>query len=64
METAPMFGLRSPDIPGAKLNAIQYPTGHAVLCWSIFNSEANGVYCFVPFTAAINEWSGLTNVFV
>jgi hypothetical protein len=52
------------EIPGAKLNTIENPTGHAVLCWSIFNSESNGVYCFVPFTAAINEWSGLMNVFV
>ncbi len=52
------------EIPGVKLNTIQNPTGHAVLCWSIFNSESNGVYCFVPFTAAINVWSALMNVFV
>ena len=52
------------EIPGAKLNTIQNPTGHAVLCWSVFNSESNGVYCFIPFTAAINEWCRLMNVLV
>jgi hypothetical protein len=45
-------GLRSPE---AKVNPVQNPTGHAVLCWSVFNSEFNGVYCFVPFTAAFND---------
>jgi hypothetical protein len=50
------------EIPGVKVNTIQNPTGHAVLCWSIFNSESNGVYCFVPFTAASNEWPELMNV--
>ncbi len=39
------------EIPGRKINTGQNPTGHAVLCWSIFNSESNGVYCFVPFIA-------------
>jgi hypothetical protein len=39
------------EIPDRKINAVQNPTGHAVLCWSLFNGESNGVYCFVPFTA-------------
>jgi hypothetical protein len=39
------------EIPDRKINAVQNPTGHAVLCWSVFNGESNGVYCFVPFTA-------------
>lgn len=43
------------EISDAKVNAVQNPTGHAVLCWSVFNAEFNGVYCFVPFTAAFNE---------
>jgi hypothetical protein len=43
------------EIPEARVNPVQNPTGHAVLCWSVFNSEFNGVYCFVPFTAAVNE---------
>jgi hypothetical protein len=38
------------EIPDRKINAVQNPTGRAVLCWSLFNSESNGVYCFVPFT--------------
>ena len=45
----------NPDVwierPDRKINAVQNPTGHAVLCWSVFNGESNGVYCFVPFTA-------------
>ena len=43
------------EIADAKVNPVQNPTGHAVLCWSVFNVEFNGVYCFVPFTAAYNE---------
>jgi hypothetical protein len=39
------------EIPDRKINAVHNPTGHAVLCWSVFNGESNGVYCFVPFTA-------------
>ena len=52
------------EIPEAKINPVQNPTGHAVLCWSVFNSEFNGVYCFVPFTAAINERFEPTNMVV
>jgi hypothetical protein len=43
------------EIPAAKVNPVQNPTGHAVLCWSIFNSEFNGVFCFIPFQAASND---------
>jgi hypothetical protein len=43
------------EIPDAKVNPVQNPTGQAVLCWSLFNSEFNGVYCFMPFTAASND---------
>ena len=28
------------------------PTGRAVLCWSTFYPEFNGVFCFIPFQAA------------
>lgn len=44
------------EIPEAKVNFVQNPTGHAVLCWSLFNDESNGVYCFVPFRAAFNTF--------
>jgi hypothetical protein len=39
------------EIPDHKTNPIQNPTGHAVLCWSVFNEESNGVYCFVPYNS-------------
>lgn len=45
------------EIPEATVNPVQNPTGHAVLCWSVSNSQNNGVYCFVPFTAAFNDLS-------
>ena len=51
-------------VPEAKINPVQNPTGHAVLCWSVFNRKFNGVYCFVPFTAAINERFEPMNMFV
>ncbi len=44
------------EIPEGKVNQVQNPTGHAVLCWSIFNSDFNGVYCFIPFQAASNDF--------
>jgi hypothetical protein len=44
------------EIPEAKVNPVQNPTGRAVLCWSLFNSDSNGVYCFVPFISAFNDW--------
>ena len=37
------------EIPEARVNAVQNPTGHAVLCWSLFNVEFNGVFCFIPY---------------
>jgi hypothetical protein len=37
------------EVPEAKVSAVQNPTGHAVLCWSIFNTESNGVFCFIPY---------------
>jgi hypothetical protein len=43
------------EVPEARVNPVQNPIGHAALCWSLFNSEFNGVYCFVPFTAAFND---------
>jgi hypothetical protein len=43
------------EIPEAKVNRVRNPTGHAVLCWSLFNTESNGVFCFMPFSAAANE---------
>jgi hypothetical protein len=39
------------EVPDHKINSVQNPTGHPVLCWSVFNGESNGVYCFVPFIA-------------
>ncbi len=43
------------EIPEATVNLVRNPTGHAVLCWSVSNSQNNGVYCFVPYTAAFND---------
>jgi hypothetical protein len=43
------------EIPEAKVNPVENPTGHAVLCWSIYNSQFNGVYCFIPFLGAYNN---------
>jgi hypothetical protein len=43
------------EIPDATVNPVQNPTGHAVLCWSLSNSQNNGVYCFMPFIAAFND---------
>ena len=51
------------DIPEAKINRTHNPTGHAVLCWSIFNSESNGVFCFIPFSAAFNGNLDMKNAF-
>ena len=48
------------EIPQAKVNPVQNPTGHAVLCWSVFNSEFNGVFCFIPFQAASDDLAGRT----
>jgi hypothetical protein len=40
------------EIPEAKVNQINNPTGRAVLCWSTFYPDFNGVFCFIPFQGA------------
>lgn len=40
------------EIPEARIKLIDNPTGHAVLCWSTFYPDYNGVFCFIPFHAA------------
>jgi hypothetical protein len=50
------------EIPEAKVNPVLNPTGHAVLCWSVFGTELNGVYCFMPFISAFNERFALMSV--
>jgi hypothetical protein len=40
------------EVPEAKINPVRNPIGHAVLCWSLFNAEFNGVFCFIPYEAA------------
>ena len=37
------------EIPEAKVNHVSNPTGHAVLCWSTFYPDFNGVFCFIPY---------------
>ncbi len=37
------------EIPEARINRATNPTGHAVLCWSTFNPDFNGVFCFIPY---------------
>ena len=37
------------EIPEAKVNHASNPTGHAVLCWSAFYPNFNGVFCFIPY---------------
>ena len=40
------------EIPEARINRTNNPTGRAVLCWSTFYPDFNGVFCFIPFQAA------------
>jgi hypothetical protein len=40
------------EIPEARINLANNPTGHAVLCWSVFYPEFNGVFCFIPYQGA------------
>ena len=40
------------EIPEARVNLTYNPTGHAVLCWSTFYSDFNGVFCFIPYQGA------------
>ena len=37
------------EIPEARINLANNPTGHAVLCWSTFYPDFNGVFCFIPY---------------
>jgi hypothetical protein len=43
------------EIPEARVNRIDNPTGRAVLCWSTFYRDFNGVFCFIPFQATFNN---------
>ena len=52
------------EIPEARINRSQNPTGHSVLCWSIFYPVFNGVFCFVPFSAAANDRAEQTGTYV
>jgi hypothetical protein len=40
------------EIPDARINPVNNPTGHAVLCWSTFYPDFNGVFCFIPYQGA------------
>jgi hypothetical protein len=40
------------EIPEGRISHINNPTGRAVLCWSTFYADFNGVFCFIPFHAA------------
>ena len=40
------------EIPDARINQASNPTGRAVLCWSTFYPDFNGVFCFIPFQGA------------
>jgi hypothetical protein len=39
------------EIPHAKVIPTHNPTGRAVLCFSTFYPDFNGVFCFVPYLA-------------
>ena len=39
------------EIPDARINPTHNPTGRAVLCWSTFYPDFNGVFCFIPYQA-------------
>jgi hypothetical protein len=40
------------QIPPTRVNQVSNPTGHAVLCWSTFYQDFNGVFCFIPYRGA------------
>jgi hypothetical protein len=40
------------EVPDVRVNQTVNPTGHAVLCWSTFYPDFNGVFCFIPFQGA------------
>jgi len=52
------------EIPEARINRAQNPTGRSVLCWSVFSPVFNGVFCFVPFSAAVNDHAERTGIYV
>jgi hypothetical protein len=52
------------EIPEARINRAPNPTGHSVLCWSVFSPAFNGVFCFVPFSAEHNDYAGHTRTYV
>jgi len=37
------------EIPDERGNSTNNPTGRAVLRWSTFNANFNGVFCFIPY---------------
>jgi hypothetical protein len=37
------------EIPEARINPTYNPTDRAVLCWSTFYPDFNGVFCFIPY---------------
>ena len=51
------------EIPDERVNHVDNPTGHSVLCFSTFHSAYNGVFCFVPFDAAANDLTGRPTTF-
>ena len=51
------------EIPDERVNHVDNPTGHSVLCFSTFHSAYNGVFCFVPFEAAANDLTGRPTTF-
>lgn len=40
------------EIPETRVNRVSNPTGRAVLCWSAFYPDFNGVFCFIPYQGA------------
>lgn len=51
------------EIPQEKLNQIDNPTGRAVLCWSVWYSDFNGVFCFVPSPVAANSYADIRQLY-
>lgn len=51
------------EIPQERINSIDNPTGHAVLCWSVWYSDFNGVFCFVPPPVAANSHANIRQLY-
>ena len=49
------------EVPDERVNHVDNPTGHPVLCWSTFHDAFNGVFCFVPFDAAADDQTDRTS---